>query len=146
MKRIARTLIRVGGILAIVYAACFALAMVVFIVLATPVFTGVLVDGLSSGYNQSSFPGTPEEQALAIQIMFGCMAFAFALLAGFGLTSAIVSFKCLKEDNKKGLYITNIVFGILSGCYLNTAGGVLGVIALTKQERRDRLNKVVDAQ
>lgn len=146
MKRIARTLIRVGGILAIVYAACFALAMVVFIVLATPVFTQTLVDGLSSAKFQSDIPGTPEEQALAIQIMFGCMAFAFALLAGFGLASAIVSFKCLKEDNKKGLYIANIVFGILSGSSLNTAGGVLGTIALTRQERRDRRNNVVDAQ
>ena len=146
MKRIARTLIRVGGILAIVYAACFALAMVVFIVLSTPVFTQALVDGLSTAKFQSDFPGTPEDQALAIQIMFGIMAACFAFLAGFGLASAIVSFKCLKEDSKKGLYIANIVFGILSGSYLNTAGGVLGTIALTRQERKDRQNNIVDAK
>ena len=146
MKRIARTLIRVGGILAIVWAACFALAMVVFIVLATPVFTQTLVDGLSNEQIQSTFPGTPEEQALAIQIMFATMAVAFGLVAGFGLASAIVSFKCLKEDNRKGLYIANIVFGLLSSSYLNAAGGILGTIALTRQERRDRRNKIIDAK
>ena len=146
MKRIGRTLIRVGGIISIVYAACFALAMVVFIVLAAPVFTSTLINGLSNESIQSTFPGTPEEQALAIQIMFGVMAAVFGLLAGFNLACALVSFKCLKEDTKKGLYIANVVFGLLSGVYFNTAGGVLGIIALTKQERRDRRNKIVDAQ
>ena len=146
MKRIGRTFIRVGGILAIVYAACFALAMVVFIVLATPVFKQVLIDGLDNETIQSTFPGETEQQALAIQIMFGIMAAAFGLVACFGLASAIVSFKTLKEDNKKGLYIANIVFGILSGVYFNTAGGVLGTIAISRQERRDRLNKIVDNQ
>lgn len=146
MKRIGRTLIRVGGILAIVYSACFALAMVVFIVLATPLFTQTLISGLNNETIQSAFPGTPEEQALAIQIMFGVMAAGFGLVAGFCLASVIVSFKTLKEDNKKGLYIANIVFGLLSGVYFNTAGGVLGVIAITRQERKDRRNKIVDAQ
>lgn len=145
MKRLARTFIRIGGILAIVFAACFALAMVVFIVLATPVFTQVLVDGFSSGNFTSDLPGTPEEKALAVQIIFGVMAAVYGLVAGFGLASALVSFKALKSDSK-GLYIANIVFGILSCSSFNTAGGVLGVIAITKQERRDRLNKVVDAE
>ena len=145
MKRLARTFIRVGGILAIVFAACFVLAMVVFIVLATPVFTQVLVDGFSSGNFTSDIPGTPEEKALAVQITFGVMAGIYALVAGFGLASAIVSFKALKED-RKGLYIANIVFGILSGSSFNTAGGVLGTIALTRQERRDRRNNIVDAK
>ena len=144
MKRIARTLIRVGGILGIVYAACFALAMVVFIVLATPVFTETLVNGLNNETIQSAFPGTPEQQALAIQIMFGVMAGGFAIAAGFSLASAVISFKCLKED-RKGLYIANIVFGLL-GTSFNAAGGILGTIAITRQERRDRRNHIVDNQ
>ena len=145
MKRLSRTFIRIGGILAIVYAACFALCMVVFIVLATPVFTGVLVEGFTSGKATSDIPGTPEEKAAAIQIVFGVLAAVFAFLSGFGIASATVAFKALKQDSK-GLYITNIVFGILSGSMLNTAGGVLGTLALSRQEIRDRRQKIVDNQ
>ena len=145
MKRLSRTFIRIGGILAIVYAATFVLCMVVFIVLATPVLTDALVEGFESGKATSDFPGTPEEKAAAVQIMFGVMAACFGLVAGFGFASAIVSFKALKEE-RKGLYIANIVFGILSGSMLNTAGGVLGTIAMSRQEIRDRRQNVVDNQ
>ena len=59
--------------------------------------------------------------------------------------NGIVSNVARRNPVKKNL-ICAIVFSVLSCTWLGVAGGVTGIIALDKQARADRKNKIVDAQ
>lgn len=136
MKRLSKTFLRVGGIVDFVVAGSLFITVIVFAILASPLFTDILVEGFEEGANHTSFPGTPEEQAFAIQMLFLGFAVGFALLVACFIVAAVFSFKAINNYTKKML-ITNIVLGFVMGSNFSAAAGILGVIALAREARNE---------
>ena len=51
----------------------------------------------------------------------------FAVLAFFELINACLSIKGVKS-NKSGLMVLNIIFGVLSGIYINSLAAIFGLV------------------
>lgn len=145
MKRLSKTFLRVGGIIDIVVAGSFLIAAIIFAVLASPVFTDVFVRGFENGTAQTSASGTPEEKAFAVQIVFLTLAIVFFTVVGCGIVGSVFSFKAAANYNRKML-ITNIVLGFVLGSKFSSAGGILGVIALAREERNKARSNIIDAE
>ena len=73
------------------------------------------------GLNRSS---TSLEEGKTIVTILGVV---FAILAFFQLINACLSIKGVKSS-RAGLMIINIIFGVLSGVYINSLGGIFGLI------------------
>ena len=56
----------------------------------------------------------------------------FAVMAFFVLINACLSIKGAKS-NRSGLMVLNIIFGFLSGVYLNSLGGIFGLVESKKE-------------
>ena len=126
--RIAKDIIfLVCGIMSIVSSVTLITLSGVFIGFSTPGARDVMIEQLNNGTLTTSFPGTPEEQVMAIQALLLSLAISFILITLFSVANAIISFMCRKKGNKT-LYILAIVFGALSGQELNIVGGVFGLI------------------
>jgi hypothetical protein len=61
------------------------------------------------------------------------------------LVSGIASNIARNNPIKKNLIVA-IVFSALSATWFGVAGGAVGIVAIDKQARRDRQNKIVDAE
>ena len=136
MKRLSKSFLRVGGIIDFVLAGSFFIAVIVFGILASPLFTDVLVKGIEEGNITSSIEATPEQAAFAIQLIFLGLAVGFLFVVAFAIVAAIFSFKAVNNYTRKML-ITNIVLGSCIGSGFSTAAGILGVIALAREARNE---------
>ena len=134
MKRLSKTFLRVGGIIDFVIAGSFFIAVIVFAILASPLFTDVLVKGIEDGNITSSIEVTPEQAAFGIQLVFLGLAVGFSFVVACAVVAAIFSFKAV-NNYTKGMLITNIVLGSCIGSGFSTAAGILGVIALARENR-----------
>ena len=127
MKKVANILFLVGGIYSIISVASLAITGTVLLVLSGSFFTATLVQGIIDGTVNSSFTGSPEEVAAAIQLMFLIMGICFVTVASFGVANSIVSFKGRSTDRKE-IFVINIVFAYLSGNTINLVASIFGLI------------------
>ena len=140
MKKVANILLLVGGILAVVCIVVYLIMGVAFIIASGPALTEPLIEGIESGNISSDFQGaTTEEIVKLIQLFFLTLGIVFICFVPFAIANCIICFVG-KAKQTKGMYILNIVFGILSWTLVNTVGGVLGLIAKIKEEKRAQLN------
>ena len=109
---------------------------ITFLVFTSPTFTDLIVQGINEGQITSDLPGTPEEQAVAIQAMFLVFGITFIIPVVFQIANAVISGITIKKENK-ALYIANIVFGLLSGVELNFIAGIFGLIDLARKPKND---------
>ena len=141
MRKTSRTMLLVGMILAIVYIALF-----VLIAIGCFIFSGVAVSsGLIEFIAEKAGINDTEGLAIAVVASFVAMGVFFIIMGCFAIPTAVVAKKA-RDNPTKGLCIANIVFGLLCGTYFSVAGGVLGLIATSREERNARREKVVDAQ
>ena len=77
------------------------------------------------GLNRSS---TSLEDGKTIVTIFGVL---FAILTIFELLNACLAIKGVKS-NRSGLMVLNIIFGVLSGIYINSLGGIFGLVDSNK--------------
>ncbi len=77
------------------------------------------------GLNRSS---TSLEDGKTIITIFGVI---FAILTIFELLNACLAIKGVKS-NRSGLMVLNIIFGVLSGIYINSLGGIFGLVDSNK--------------
>lgn len=108
MDKAQRILMLVGGIVSIVWGVIFS-----FIVI--PVF--VVLIGLGDG----------EEAAYG---------WYFVIMYIATIVNIIVAFMG-KNTKSKGLLVTNIIFGFLSGITVNAVGGIIGLIGLSKDNQQN---------
>ena len=136
MKKAANILLTIGGVFAIICAVSYLICGVVFIVLASPAFTQVLIEGVESGSVHTDFHGaTTEEIVMLIQATFLAIGIMFMCFIPFAIADCVICFVGRAKQTKV-LYILNIVFGVLGGTIVNTVGGVLGLVAKIKEGRR----------
>ena len=133
LRKLSEVFLIVGEIFSFVYMALFVIFAVVFFIAGSPLCHDLIVKGLEEGNINSTIPGTPEEVATYVQIIFISMAVCFVLWAILVLVNAIIAMKVRKNPSKGG-YIANIVLGLLSCVEFNLIGGIFGLIAGDKVE------------
>lgn len=131
MQRLSRTFLTVSVVLS-------------FIAFGTLLLVAIGLVGFGAGF----FPMIAEESKegaaayLAGMLAGGFVCFYFAVMA---LVSGIASNIARNNPIKKNLIVA-IVFSALSATWFGVAGGAVGIVAIDKQARRDRQNKIVDAE
>ena len=127
MKKASDICLIIGGVLAILNAIGFIAAGIVMFVFSGPAFKQMIIDGLNNHTIKSDIPGTPEEIATAIQIIFLTLGCVFLPLAAFAILSAVFSFLGVSKRTNV-FYVLNIVFGVIGASIVNTVGGVIGLL------------------
>ena len=101
------------------------LVLILFAICAIALFISInneeLLQRFLDGFNKSSLS---LESGKTFVLILGV---AFSILAFFELMNASLSIKGVKRSNS-GLMILNIIFGILSGIYINSLGGIFGLV------------------
>lgn len=133
MKKASQILFLISGIFSIIYSVLMFVFSILFIVFSNPEFKQTIIDGIVDGTIHSSFPGTPAEQAAAIQEMFLVAGVIFIFIFMFSVANAVLSFIARNKHNT-GMFVVNIVFGFLSGIILNSIGGILGLVYLNQEK------------
>ena len=129
VKKISKIMLIVGEVLSFVYLASFIITSIVFFILGSPLCTDLIVKGVEEGQIHTSyFEGSPEEIAMYVQIAMVTCGVIFVVVAALSLVNGILADKARKKPSQ-GLYIANIVLGLLSCVEFNLIGGILGLIA-----------------
>lgn len=134
MKRIGNILLLVTGILAIIGTVGYIAVSTLFYVFASPSFTDTIKSGIESGTIkvQGYTSGDATEYAKTTQLVLLIAAIIFTIQVLFSIGCALIAFLARKKESA-GLYITNIVIGVLNGSIFSIVGGILGILG--REER-----------
>lgn len=127
MRKIGNVLLILAGIFAILGCLGALGGSIALIVFSGPQFKQMIIDGLANGTIKSDLPGTPEEIATGVQAIFLGVGIFLAVEVLFTFGCAAVSFAA-KAKQTSGLYIANIVLGVLTGSIFALVGGIFGLI------------------
>ena len=94
--------------------------------MAAPSNKDAIIASLKDGSMTTSYTGTYEEMATAIQALFGGLAFAFIIIGAFYLITPIVSL-IASSSNSKGLHIVGLVLSILGFDMILILGNAFGL-------------------
>ena len=135
MKRASRIMLTISGVFGYVIFGLLVLCGIVFAILALPPITNAMTNAAEQN---STTPFNASDAALALTIVFATYSVVFFMISVLELLAAIFAFKAKKQETK-GLYITAIVFGALSGLEVMIPGGILGICALNKEAKTQTL-------
>lgn len=125
-----------GGIFSVLSAIGCVVGGILLIVLKdVPGFTEVMLEQLKGEYEIVD--------ELLLKGGFIAAGVALLVISLFTAANAVLSFLAMTRVNKN-LYITNIIFGVLSTIWLNVAGSIVGLIALNNESKKD--DNVIDAE
>ena len=129
MKKAAKILFLIAGIVAILGAVGYLVSGIVFFALSGDASRQIVIDMINSNQiDTSGMSGTVEEVATIIQATFLATGVVFLIFAIFSVVAIIFAFKARNTD-KKALFIVNIVLGALSGTAVGIVAGIFGLIA-----------------
>jgi len=137
MKEASRILILIGFVFAVL-GVVFTLGFAIFsIVVASPSSTSIIIDGLKNGTIHTSFVGTVEQQAAAIQKIFvGLSTFMFISFA-IEVGSSIFAFMANHRDSM-AVTICALIFAILTGNIIL----IIGVIMLLVNQSQNNVETI----
>lgn len=133
MRTASRILILIGAIFSIIMATTFVIVGLVFLGIAAD--KASLLEGIKNGSITTSTPGTPEEQAAALQLTFQIIASVFLVIAFINICNTVISFVARKIQSN-ALYITCLILGLISFVEINSFGSIFGLIANKKEKTR----------
>lgn len=125
MKKAANILLIISGIFCILsILGVIAGAIACFVMSGN---TDLIKQGLSEGWINIPHQDTEEQAIQFVKIMLTtvgvlCVVYTVVYIAG-----AVISFQGAKKETK-GLYIVNIVVGVIGGSIFNLIGGILGLV------------------
>ena len=126
MKSASKILIIVGSILSFLGFIGLIVTAIIFFNMAAPSNKDAIIASLKDGSMTTSYTGTYEEMATAIQALFGGLAFAFIIIGAFYLITPIVSL-IASSSNSKGLHIVGLVLSILGFDMILILGNAFGL-------------------
>ena len=138
MRKLSNTFLTVNMIFGFVFLALFVgLAMMMFVFAS---LKDVIMEGIQNGSirTNSDDPETALLIAQSVLISVGVTLLIFGMLC---LPSAIVSASA-RNSRSKGKFIAAIVLSAISLTYFGVAGGVLGILAINRENR----SNIIDAQ
>lgn len=125
-----------GGIFSVLSAIGCVVGGILLIVLKdVPGFTEVMLEQFKGEYEIVD--------ELLLKGGFIAAGVALLVISLFTAANAVLSFLAMTRVDKN-LYITNIIFGVLSTIWLNVAGSIVGLIALNNESKKD--DNVIDAE
>ena len=134
MRKASEIILLVGAIVSIVAAVVYATIGGVFAALgALP--TEEVVKAIQDGTWRTDVPGTVEQQAEAIKLIFTGLGVMFLVFGVLCVPNAVFGFMA-RTRKTQALYVCNIVFGVLSGTEITLVGGIFGLIANGQEENR----------
>jgi hypothetical protein len=136
MRKASKIILIVGGIITIVTSLVLLGVGFIFKDMGTSEsYYNYTVEALKNGNLHSSFPGTPEEQATQVQLMY---MIYFSVLMYFAIAGVIAGTYaiCINSSKNKALFIVDIILGALSITAVLIVGGILGLVALNRQNNQ----------
>ena len=134
MKTASKILMLIGAIFSCVLPAFYLITSIILLAFADPRFKNDIIEGLKNENINSSFTGSYEQVAEAIQLMFLIIGILLLVVMMFCIANAVLAFIARNKENK-ALFILNIIFGILSGIYVNSVGAIFGLIVVSKNNK-----------
>ncbi|MCR5332866.1 MAG: hypothetical protein K6E11_02470 [Bacilli bacterium] len=133
MRKVAKILYLVGGIVSIVTAAGLFTCALVCIIFSTPILEEIAFDVYANMPGTATIP--MDDAILALRIYFITIAVCLLIIMAFAIVIAVLSFKARKVENK-GLFIKCIVFSILGSSTISLVASILSLIAHTREENK----------
>ena len=118
MSTARKVLMIIAFVLSIIVVCIFALCAIAFFISSN---NEEVLNRVLDGMNKSSM--TLEEGKTFATIM----GVFFSILTLFAIMNAVLSIKGVKSS-RAGLMVINIIFGVLSGIYVNSLGGIFGLV------------------
>ena len=118
-----KVLMIVGFIASIVITITLAICAVAFFIASG---NEEMLNKILDGLNRSSMSVSDGK------IYVIALALMFTFWAIIEIINALIAIKGVKS-NRTGLMVLNIVFGVLSGVYVNSLGGIFGLVESKKQ-------------
>ena len=139
MKKASDIVLLVSAILGFVTAGIMFLCAIMFTIFSMPFFTDFIKEGIENGSIHTTAENTDAAIIIARVTFISCAVCFFIIVILMIIASAI----CLKarKQHTKGLFITAIVFGAISGLESAIVGGIFGLIG-TRNERQEQ--EVID--
>ena len=122
MRKARKILMIIGFVLSIVAVVVYAICAGVFFACASS------SENIEKFMEQFNWGGSPDDAKFGI---IG-VGIAFCIIGLFDLLNACLAFKG-RKNNRFGLMILNIIFGVLSGTYVNSVGAIFGIIEGKKE-------------
>ena len=127
MRKIGNVLLIIAGVFAILGSVGCLIGGIVLFVFSSPQYTAMIIEGLENGTIRSTLPGTPEQVAMQVQLMFLIFAIVLIVEVAIAIGCAVVAFLA-RSKQSGGLYIANIVLGVLNGSLFSVLGGIFGLV------------------
>ena len=134
MKKASNYILLAGIIYSFVVVVTLCVLAGIFLSFNNPDGKQAIIQGIQNGTFHTSFTGSTEEQADQVIILFVALAIIFFVMAFFALINAFIAIMG-KSKKTQGLYILNIVLGVISGVYVNAIGAIFGLIALSREPK-----------
>ena len=134
MKKASNYILLAGIIYSFVVVVTLCVLAGIFLSFNNPNGKQAIIEGIQNGTFHTSFTGSTEEQADQVIILFVALAIIFFVMAFFALINAFVAIMG-KSKKTQGLYILNIVLGVISGVYVNAIGAIFGLVALSREPK-----------
>lgn len=127
MRKASDIILLVGAIVSIVCAVTFLIIGIVFAMLGQ-LPTEEIIQAINEGKYTTDVPGTPEQKALAVKSVLTGTGVFFLIVGVMSIVNAVLGFVA-RAKHSLGLYVANIVFGVLSLTEITLVGGIFGLIA-----------------
>lgn len=138
MRKLSNTFLTINMIFGFVFLALFVgLAMMMFVFAS---LKDVIMEGIQNGSIRTN-SDDPETALLIAQSVLISVGVTFLIFGMLCLPSAIVSASA-RNSKSKGKFIAAIVLSAISLTYFGVAGGVLGILAINRENR----SNIIDAQ
>ena len=134
MKKASNYILLAGIIYSFVVVVTLCVLAGIFLSFNNPNGKQAIIEGIQNGTFHTSFTGSTEEQADQVIILFVALAIIFFVMAFFALINAFIAIMG-KSKKTQGLYILNIVLGVISGVYVNAVGAIFGLVALSREPK-----------
>ena len=128
MEKAKRILFTISGALSIAMIFVWLMLGIVFICIAN---NAELMNRMSEEIEEKVVAGF-------FEILFGLFGAIFLYFSVMNIFSAIFAFKGRNSDSKS-MMILNIVFGALAAMEVSIVGGILGLISISRKNRRKQI-------
>ena len=134
MKKASNILLLLSAIFGIFGVITLVIVGAMFLAFTSPEAKEAIIKGIQDGTIHSSWPGTIEEQAVAIQGMFMGLGIGFLIGAVVTVGGVVIYFLARSKDTM-ALYITALVLSILGGSILAFLGSLFGIITKSQEKQ-----------
>jgi len=140
MRKASNSLYMIGTVLTLFALPLFAILIFVSFSISSPGYLPNIVEEIKSGaINPGDLPGTPEEQALAIQAYFRTFAIVFLVFGILNVAKFVMAITA-KRSNSNPFHITVLVLSVLTVGPLLILASIFALVMNKKEGEVEEIN------